>query len=47
MGCYDDELAITPNMDRLADSGLLFNQAYCQVAVCNPSRASLMTGQRP
>ena len=47
MGCYGDQVAITPNMDRLADNGLLFNQAYCQVAVCNPSRASLMTGQRP
>ena len=47
MGCYGDAVAITPNMDRLAGSGLLFNQAYCQVAVCNPSRASLMTGQRP
>lgn len=47
MGCYGDELAITPNMDRLAGRGLLFENAYCQVAVCNPSRASLMTGQRP
>ena len=47
MGCYGDELAITPNMDRLAERGLLFENAYCQVAVCNPSRASLMTGQRP
>ena len=47
MGCYGDQLAITPNMDRLAGNGLLFDRAYCQVAVCNPSRASLMTGQRP
>ena len=47
MGCYGDELAITPNLDRLAGKGLLFDRAYCQVAVCNPSRASLMTGQRP
>ena len=47
IGCYGDSLAITPNIDRLASDGLLFNQAYCQVAVCNPSRASLMTGQRP
>ena len=47
MRCYGDELAITPNMDRLANRGLLFENAYCQVAVCNPSRASLMTGQRP
>ena len=47
IGCYGDELAITPNLDRLADKGLVFNRAYCQVGVCNPSRASLMTGQRP
>lgn len=47
MGCYGDEHAITPNMDRLASRGVQFNRAYCQVAVCNPSRASLMTGLRP
>jgi arylsulfatase A-like enzyme len=34
-------------MDRLAASGVLFNRAYCQQAVCNPSRVSLMTGLRP
>ena len=47
MGCYGDDVAKTPQMDRLASSSLQFNKAYCQVAVCNPSRASLMTGQRP
>ncbi|MEP3479404.1 MAG: sulfatase-like hydrolase/transferase [Fuerstiella sp.] len=47
LGCYGDELAITPNMDRLASRGVQFNRAYCQVAVCNPSRASLMTGLKP
>ena len=47
IGCYDDKLAITPNFDRLASRGLQFDRAYCQVAVCNPSRASLMTGMRP
>jgi iduronate 2-sulfatase len=47
MGCYGDELAITPNMDQLAKRGTQFNRAYCQVAVCNPSRASLMTGLKP
>ncbi len=47
IGCYGDVHAITPNIDRLASNGVQFNRAYCQVAVCNPSRASLMTGLRP
>ncbi len=44
---YGDTTAITPNLDRLASRGLLFNRAYCQQAVCNPSRSSFLTGLRP
>ncbi|MCH5686874.1 sulfatase-like hydrolase/transferase [Niabella sp. W65] len=47
MGCYGDRKAITPNMDKLAGNGIVFNNAYCQQAVCNPSRASVLTGLRP
>lgn len=47
LGCYGDPHAITPNIDRWAGEAALFRRAYCQQAVCNPSRASLMTGMRP
>ena len=47
LGCYDDNLAITPNIDKLASSGTVFKKAYCQQSLCSPSRLSLMTGLRP
>ncbi|MEO1525239.1 MAG: sulfatase-like hydrolase/transferase [Planctomycetota bacterium] len=47
LGCYGSKLAITPHLDGLAKDGLLFERAYCQQAICSPSRASLMTGARP
>jgi len=47
LACYGDPVAITPNFDRLASQGTLFNRAYCQLAVCGPSRLSLITGLRP
>jgi arylsulfatase A-like enzyme len=37
----------TPHLDRLASQGMLFERAYCQVAVCNPSRSSVLSGTRP
>ena len=47
LGCYGSDIAISPNLDKLASEGLLFNNAYCQQAICGPSRASLLTGIRP
>jgi arylsulfatase A-like enzyme len=47
MGCYGNPVIKTPNLDRLAARGMLFRHAYCQQAVCSPSRSSLMTGRRP
>jgi len=47
LGCYGSDIAVSPNLDRLAGHGLLFQRAYCQEAICSPSRASLMTGARP
>ena len=47
LGCYGSPIAQTPHLNELADRGLLFNRAYCQQAICRPSRASLMTGVRP
>ena len=47
LGCYGNDVIITPNIDRLAQSGTLFEQAYCQVPVCGASRASFMTGLYP
>ncbi|MBE0679182.1 MAG: sulfatase [Bacteroidales bacterium] len=47
LGCYGDKYAVTPNIDRMAATGVVFSNAYCQQAVSNPSRTSLLTGLRP
>jgi len=47
LGCYGDRLAKTPHIDRLAAGGRRFEAAYCQQAVCGPSRAALLTGRLP
>ena len=44
LGCYGDPVAKTPSIDALAARGVLFESAYCNQAVCSPSRNSLMTG---
>ena len=47
LGCYGAKQIHSPNLDRLAAGGTTFLRAYCQQAVCSPSRSSLMTGLRP
>ena len=47
LGSYGSEIAISPNLDKLSSQGLQFNRAYCQQAICGPSRASVLTGIRP
>lgn len=47
LGCYGKQHIHSPNIDQLAKSGVLFEQAYCMVPTCGASRASLMTGIRP
>ena len=47
LGCYGATHMVTPNIDALAETGVLFERAYVQQAVCAASRASFLTGLRP
>ena len=47
LNIYGQSQIISPNIDALANSGVTFNRAYCNVPVCGASRASLLTGIRP
>ncbi len=47
IGCYGQELDITPNLDKLAEEGVIFDEAYTAQPVCGPCRAMFQTGKYP
>ena len=47
LGCYQQPHIKSPNIERLAKRGLIFDRTYCQQAICMSSRASLLSGYRP
>ena len=46
-GCYGNSVVRTPNIDRLAASGMRFDRAFCNAPVCTASRQSFITGRYP
>jgi arylsulfatase A-like enzyme len=44
LGCYGNKGVHTPNLDRIAEEGVRFDQCYCNATICTPSRASILTG---
>lgn len=47
LGCFGSDLYETPNIDRLAEEGIIFTNAYAACTVCSPTRAAMMTGKYP
>ena len=47
IGCYGAKHIHSPHIDSFAETGMVFERAYCQQSICNPSRTSVMTGMRP
>jgi arylsulfatase A-like enzyme len=47
LGCYGNPHVRTPNIDRLAESGTCFENAFSQCPICTPSRSSFLTGRYP
>jgi N-sulfoglucosamine sulfohydrolase len=47
LSCYDDDIIQTPNIDKLAERGFMFHNAYVSQASCSSSRSSILTGTYP
>lgn len=47
LACYGNKFTETPNIDKLAEGGIRFTDAYAACPVCSPTRASIMTGKYP